>query len=596
MQVQVPQAQAQQVQVEPARVEEIEVQEAEVQEVEERIEDEIVVATEPREDEVVQILDEMKPPSMLFMIAPELRDKIYGYLLVSQKPINVKGLWTEQVRYRTGRRRGGRRDEITLDDNENTIDTRILRVCRQAFTEGVRVLYGQNRFVYNLRDPDRSGINLQVAFDDALMIARRATAKKNQSASRTGICAINFEKYAPHFRHMAIELDFTRSDDKYMQLMERALLELVSTEGDAKGNGARKISLDTLTITISPRWYTNPEAVRRAQMLAANAIVRSSRRNSSYVEDQRIVVHNNKVLSVVRAFSAGSIANKALQNIDANFLRINLLVHKNTVIYTGKDDNINVQTGTGATAAGGAGGSVNDNDVGKNNSDSEDEIVVGGAGNSLARRGTAAGAPGDGTRHIERTIDLRFLPRQMEALEVESEDGKPSGSKLWERDVLMQEARAKRGSDAAEALRTLRKSFEDACFRGADYAIKKADKGWEDHEVAEERRRARQAREQRRWDGYDGVGGASKKRKRDEEEDGDDEDTDDESGSGSESDDDDSGDDSSGDDSAGQKRKRKGSSNQKSKNSNRDQRPRAGKSLILSFRTTRDGGMMAYRD
>ena len=85
-----------------------------------------------------------------------MSDHIYRHLLVSQKPVHVKQLWTEPARSnarRSPRKRGAAPEKLFEMETDTLIDTRILRVCRQTAFEGTRILYSENRFLYILRLP-----------------------------------------------------------------------------------------------------------------------------------------------------------------------------------------------------------------------------------------------------------------------------------------------------------------------------------------------------------------------------------------------------------------------------------------------------------
>ncbi|KAJ0162830.1 hypothetical protein CTA2_3952 [Colletotrichum tanaceti] len=72
----------------------------------------------------------------LFMKLPiEIRQKIYKEILVANNPIRVRQGWS-----------------AVYPRNRPLVETDILRVCRQVRNEAVNVLYGENTFLYLLRE------------------------------------------------------------------------------------------------------------------------------------------------------------------------------------------------------------------------------------------------------------------------------------------------------------------------------------------------------------------------------------------------------------------------------------------------------------
>lgn len=365
-----------------------------------------------------------------FTLATEIREKIYRHLLVSSKPIHVQNLWTEMARRPS--RRGARRGQ-NGPDAEVTIETHILSVCRRTALEGTRILYSENSFLYQLRDPE-------------VLDKKTAGTQKPTTRSQTKQY-IDLVKYGHLIRHMAIELEPNRKGAQYQELMAAALQALVSQPSGATSPRTRPsfltpcgfIHLHTLTITVSPLLATNRRGMR------------------SVAGDQDIS-KDGRSLSVVGLFSRGAAVLKALQRINVNFLRIN--VHANSNVKSGSQDGLS-------------------SDEEDSESDSEPE-------------GTPRSSKQLQPRHLETTLDLRYLPRYMEGLRLE-----PLGE-LWENDMLMQEQRRKRGAEAEEKLSTLRKKIEGACLDPEEELCRGF---WQEHGVAEWQRRERRARHEAKFDG-----------------------------------------------------------------------------------------------
>ncbi|SPQ21150.1 9d98c88d-f8da-423f-a30e-1d115587b2a5 [Thermothielavioides terrestris] len=190
---------------------------------------------------------------------------------------------------------------------------------------------------------------------------------------------------------------------------------------------------------------------RRSQRFA------DSGRKINLAKYGHLIRHMAIELEPNRTEASGAPVLKALQRINADFLRIN--VHVNS----------DIKTGTSSNESGDEADSESDGEV----SD------------------TASRRPKK--RHLETTIDLRCLPRRMEALSRED----PLGN-LWANDALMQARRHDQGAKANNTLVNLRLHIEQACLEP-----EKALRGgvWEDHAAAERRRREKKAKEAARLDG-----------------------------------------------------------------------------------------------
>ncbi|KAK3403563.1 hypothetical protein B0T20DRAFT_450398 [Sordaria brevicollis] len=254
----------------------------------------------------------------------EIREKILNHFLVSDKPVYVKRLWTEQVRptRRSTRGRGhcGKGEGI----GEQTIETAILRTCRQMLVEGSNVLYSQNQFVYLLRDPLHAEVDFASMLADVQKEAPEETAGRGRrkrkadsqpSGGSYGLHQINVAKYGHLLRHLSIELEPNRSGKEYRELMEKALDVLASLDkrgryllaGQAVDEKTSRIFLNTLTITVSPE-NDKDQRPRRNPRSSAGSNQETSAPYSSAIE----------------LFGSKSGVMHALSRIDTNFLRINM--------------------------------------------------------------------------------------------------------------------------------------------------------------------------------------------------------------------------------------------------------------------------------
>ncbi|KAL2141325.1 hypothetical protein VTI28DRAFT_2506 [Corynascus sepedonium] len=400
-------------------------------------------APEVMASEATTLMQSIESVTNFFTLATEIRDKIYRHLLVSPKPIHVRHLWTELARRSTRRSRRGEGVQ------ETTIDTKILSVCRHTAVEGMRVLYSENTFLYILRDPEvvwsaTGGRRSQRVAGQAQRAAARAQREQEDPS-------IYLRKYGHLIRHMAIELEPNRTAIEYEKLMSAALETLAPAVADSLPSHLRlvctPIHLHTLTITISPLFESNYHTL---------SALRSG--------NQDVIMRQGRYLSIVEFFNQGSPVLKALQRLNTDFLRIN--VHINSDVKNGRS--VMFETGHESDDSGNPGDSDSDN--------------ASSTPNALRLK----------RRHLETTIDLRYLPRYLETLE---QKPGPVG-RIWANDVLVQEQRRKRGAEAEDTLSNLRQHLEMACTN-PELAMRGI---WEDHRAAERRRRKQRAKAEARFD------------------------------------------------------------------------------------------------
>lgn len=331
--------------------------------------DEDVVTIAPVEAAVsVQNTKDIFP---LLKLPFEVREKILRHLLVSDKPVYVRRLWTEKVRTtrRSTRGRGhcGRSEGMS----EHTINTAILRTCCQMLAEGTLLLYSQNQFVYLLRDPFHAEVDFapmiaEVQNESSKEAVGRGKRKRKLDSQVTagsyGLYQINMAKYGHLLRHLSIELEPNRSGQEYRELMEKALDVLASFDrrgqcllaGQVVHGNTPRIFLHTLTITVSPEHDKDQRTRRRSK--------------GSPINKQETATPYS---SAIELFSGKSSVMHALCRIDTQFLRVNM--------HIGEDAQ----------------------------AENEDEFAVN---------------TDSGRRHLETTLDLRFLSRHVKQFE-ESDNG-----------------------------------------------------------------------------------------------------------------------------------------------------------------------------
>ncbi|RGP62174.1 hypothetical protein FSPOR_9483 [Fusarium sporotrichioides] len=171
----------------------------------------------------------------------EIREEIYRGLLVSHKPVPVYDGW----------KRVYVREKPCLDIN-------ILMVCKKIFNEAIGVLYGENTFLYRLRDvPTQSQtmINIQELAQSNAYVPERGHREtytvmfgddqiRAQAFHEPG--TINIKKYACLFRYITLQADHNRYKSYTQEFMADAIKVFAQEPG--------KTNIHTLTIIFSPQY------------------------------------------------------------------------------------------------------------------------------------------------------------------------------------------------------------------------------------------------------------------------------------------------------------------------------------------------------
>ena len=234
------------------------------------------------------------PPTLQGM-PREVRERIFSHLLVHDEPIHVHGGWKKVYKNKTRTTHQTQRTDSNRLFRETvgpTLHPAILRVCKTFFWEGIRILYGGNRFLYRLRDktPETAPppVNVErLAQDDGSTAAEdsefdgqddadsdsdyeddsparralptRRTVRGAKAQAATGGEDVHFAKYYPLFRYIIVEAEHNRHGEDTMRLMADAI-QVFNHPPKAKKDGLPiwpgrrplKTNIRTLTIRIHP--------------------------------------------------------------------------------------------------------------------------------------------------------------------------------------------------------------------------------------------------------------------------------------------------------------------------------------------------------
>lgn len=192
-----------------------------------------------------------EPPQVKgFMYLPALaRDEIYRNLLLASNPIRIHGSW-----------------ELVFRNQRLNLSSRILRVSKQIHHEAARILYGENTFLYLLRDGPCRVLNIvSIANNDSADPAEDAeesesdwqtnnAAPSRRRRARRGRTRpelnkdINLTTYKSYFRSIEIEAEHNR----FLEDTKKHLAKAIKVF--AEFDDQHPVWLRSLTIRVAPMW------------------------------------------------------------------------------------------------------------------------------------------------------------------------------------------------------------------------------------------------------------------------------------------------------------------------------------------------------
>lgn len=179
------------------------------------LEEQLLFDELPREPTPEEPEPERRSGTPIMSLPTELRELIYRPFLVSPTPTVVHNAWTTLYR-----RQGPR-----------TLQPSILRVCRLFYAEGMRILYGENRFEYRVRDTTAAEATLDVEGAPAENGegGNDSDAEYNneepdvQAPEGTTEHSINIHRHGPLMRYLTISAEANRSGQEYLRTAAHAI-------------------------------------------------------------------------------------------------------------------------------------------------------------------------------------------------------------------------------------------------------------------------------------------------------------------------------------------------------------------------------------
>ncbi|KAI0166839.1 hypothetical protein GGR52DRAFT_76402 [Hypoxylon sp. FL1284] len=145
----------------------------------------------------------------------EVRDKILGYLLVSEEDIRTLKGWS-----------------CVYPRNKPNLDVAILRTCSVLYLQGLRILFGENTFLYDIRDPGdhmpQSRLMMNKVYDK---------------------CKVPIDKYGHLVRHIKIHVDANRLTHQNMVHFTKAVQKFLPGSGLSQLANIHTLTLDIPVLT-----------------------------------------------------------------------------------------------------------------------------------------------------------------------------------------------------------------------------------------------------------------------------------------------------------------------------------------------------------
>lgn len=230
-------------------------------------------------------------------IPAECREQIFRHLLVTDKPIPVFGGWKKVYKRKETRGNQG----PVADSEIKQIYPMVLRLSKRFYTEALCVLYGENTFLYRLRDATNEVANVEELIQDEepreegdgsddsdagsdyvgeqnedvyngddenddsdagseygveQTAVGRPTRQRRGRKAQAEEMNINIDKFKPLIRNIVVEAEHNRFSPGQMKNMAKALEVFVppkTTPGQRRPRPNQQPNIHTLTIRVWPQ-------------------------------------------------------------------------------------------------------------------------------------------------------------------------------------------------------------------------------------------------------------------------------------------------------------------------------------------------------
>ncbi|KJZ80571.1 hypothetical protein HIM_00421 [Hirsutella minnesotensis 3608] len=219
--------------------------------------------TKPKENTIIPQTEQLilPRPKGFLILPPEVRRLVYRELLVATQPIIVHGNW--QLVYR-------RHSRLSGSKRPPKLHPAVLRCSGVIYHEARCVLYGENTFLYRLRDAAPSVVDVaRLAEDDGEdqfevendeddasdweVEQRMQRSKRRRGLARGGRKKmvrpdIFVQKHLGLFRHIGVEAEHNRFSQSTMRSMAKAIRVFAPRSGSA----VVQPNIQTLIVRVSP--------------------------------------------------------------------------------------------------------------------------------------------------------------------------------------------------------------------------------------------------------------------------------------------------------------------------------------------------------
>ncbi|KAH9241217.1 hypothetical protein K456DRAFT_1921136 [Colletotrichum gloeosporioides 23] len=183
--------------------------------------------TKLKHGSVIDLTDQDMPTGKIWFMKfpPEIRDRIYGFVLVADNPVQVRQGWS-----------------TLYPRNRPCLDTAILRTSHEIWKEAIDIFYGGNKFLYLLRETAPARVSEVGDGEDEIVVQHPLAPMEEYSsdydaddddeynddmplpgASKNPHVEIDIHRYGHKFRRIKILAEPNRTEKGYLLSMANAI-------------------------------------------------------------------------------------------------------------------------------------------------------------------------------------------------------------------------------------------------------------------------------------------------------------------------------------------------------------------------------------